>query len=187
MNTSHFYRRYDADGRCKVICMHCFQTLGRAWDRTSVEAMESAHICEFQRQETPTDAARRLVRQVASATPLVQHLLRVPAGLLALLVVLVAYALPTALELAARHELNPWLAVIVPGNVIGCALLAGLLRRPRTAAVLYMVLTMMEGLSYASGAARGRELLWFADLVPMLVVLILLLRTKQGGRALAVS
>ena len=110
--------------------------------------------------------------------PLLQRVLQIPAGLLAVLTVLVGYALPTALELAARHALNPWLAVILPGDLIGCAMLAGLLRKPRTGVFLYLLLTAIEALTYMGGVMRGRQLVWFADLVPTLLVLFLLLRIK---------
>lgn len=187
MSTIHFYRRYEADGRCKVICMHCFQTLGTAWDRPSLEQMESAHICEFWREGAPSAPSRALARRVPAMTPLLQRLLEIPAGMLTLLTVLVAYGLPTAAELAARHMLNPWLAVILPGDLIGCAVLAGLLRKPRTGVFLYLLLTVIEGLSYADGVARGRHLVWFADLVPTLFVLILILRMKlRSGELTAV-
>lgn len=178
MSTTRFYRRYDPDGRCKIICMHCFQTLGTAWDRQSLEEMEAAHLCAFHTEGAPALASRRRMRDPGAAAQLLQHLLQIPAGLLALLTVLVAYALPTALELVARHSLNAWLAVILPGDVIGCAVLAALLRKPRTGVLLYFLLTAIEGLSYMGGLARGRQLVWLADLIPMLLVLILLLRMK---------
>ncbi|MFZ0630893.1 MAG: hypothetical protein WA399_16705 [Acidobacteriaceae bacterium] len=181
MSATHFYRRYDPDGRCKVICMQCFQTLGTVWDRPSAEAMEAAHACEFWRQGAPAAAARAPEAKVPPVSPILQPLLQIPAGLLALLTVLVVYALPTALELAARHTLNAWLAVILPGDVVGCAVLAGLLRRPRTGVFLYLLLTTIEGLCYAGGVVPGRPLVWFADLVPTLVVLTLLLRRKLGA------
>jgi len=186
MSTSHFYRRYDPDGRCRVICMQCFQTLGTAWDRHSLEEMESAHVCAFWTEGAFPSPAQRST-DVREEQPLLRRVLQIPAGLLALLTVLVAYALPTALELAARHALNPWLAVILPGDVIGCAVLAGLLRRPRTGVFLYLLLTSIEGLSYADGMARGRYLVWFADLVPTLVVLTLVLRRKLHSREPALS
>lgn len=182
MSTTHFYRRYDQNGRCKVICMQCFQTLGTAWDRASLEGMESAHECEFWRQGAPIATSRALAKKVPSATPLLQFLLKIPAALLVPLTLLVGYALPTVLELAARHALNAWLAVILPGDLIGCALLAGLLRKPRTAVSLYLLLTALEALFYGGGIARGRQILWFADLVPTLLVLILVLRMKQRSR-----
>lgn len=187
MSTTHFYRRYDPDGRCKVICMQCFQTLGTAWDRPSLEEMESAHMCEFWKQGAPLATSRALAKKVPAATPLLQHLLRIPAGLLGLLTVLVAYALPTALELAAGNSLNAWLAVILPGDLIGCAVLAAVLRRPRTAAFLYLLLTAIEAVTYAGGMARGRQLLWFADLVPTLLLLFLLLRMKLRSKAVTAS
>ncbi|HEX3986344.1 MAG TPA: hypothetical protein VHX13_07005 [Acidobacteriaceae bacterium] len=187
MSAIHFYRRYDTDGRCKVICMQCFQTLGTAWDRHSVEAMEAAHICAFWTEGAPATDPRSGAHSPLAQAPLVRKLLQMPAGLLALLTVLVAYAVPTALELAARHTLSPWLAVILPGDLIGCAVLARVLHRPRTAVLLYLLLTTMEGLSYVGGVARGRQLIWFADLVPTLLVLALMVRMKRRNRELAAS
>ena len=187
MSAIHFYRRYDPDGRCKVICMRCFQTLGTAWDRHSVEEMESGHDCAFWKEGTPAPASRRRRRDSGAAAPLLQQLMQIPAGLLALLAVLVAYALSTALEMATRHALHAWLAVILPGDVIGCAVLAGLLRKPRTGVLLYLLLTALEALSYTGGLARGRQLVWLADLIPMLLVLTVVLRMKLQRRELAAS
>lgn len=186
MSPTHFYRRYDPDGRCKVICMHCFQTLGTAWDRHSLEEMESAHLCAYWMEGAPSPHVR-VNRGLPSEAPMLRSLLHIPTGLLVLLTVMVGYALPTALEMAARHALNVWLAVILPGDLVGCAMLAGLLRKPRTALLLYLLLTAIEAICHAAGVARGRQLIWFADLIPTLLVLILVLRLKLRAQGLAAS
>lgn len=187
MSSIQFHRRYGADGRCKVICMQCFQTLGTAWDRQSVEEMEAAHLCEYWRQGAPAAPGRARAGKLTGAPAFVGQILQMPAGWLMLLTLLLVYGVPTAVELGARGALNPWLAVILPGDAIGCAVLGGLLRRPRSAVFLYLLLTALEGASYAGGWLHGRELVWFADLVPALIVLFLLLRMKMGERALAAS
>jgi hypothetical protein len=187
MSAIHFYRRYDPDGRCKVICMQCFQTLGTAWDRHSLEEMEAAHVCAFWREGAPSAAVRRGMREVRAEAPLLREALQLQTFPLVLLTVLALYLLPTALEFAASYALNPWLAVILPGDLIGCAVLAGLLRMPRTAVILYVLLTAVESFSYAVSGTVVSGLCWFADLIPMLIVLILVLRMKLRSGALATT
>jgi hypothetical protein len=188
MSVIHFYRRYHPDGRCKVICMRCFQTLGTAWDRHSLEEMESAHECAFSVEGAPSPAGRRPRRLAGTDAPLLREALQLHALLLALLTVLALYVIPTALEAGASYALhNAWLAVILPGDLIGCAVLIGLLRMPRTGVALYLALTVAEGLSYSMNGGIVPDLRWFADLVPTLLVLTLVLRLKLGGRELAIS
>lgn len=187
MSAIHFYRRYDSDGRCKVICMQCFQTLGMAWDRQSLEEMESGHACAFWREGAPDAVPRELKKPGRTEVRLLRGALRMDAWALIPLMVLALYAVPTALELAARQMLNPWLAVILPGDLIGCAVLAGLLRRPRTGLLLYFLLTLVEGVFYLGGAARPHELAWFADLVPTVLVVTLMLRMKVRSRPVGIS
>jgi hypothetical protein len=186
MSAIHFYRRYDPDGRCKVICMQCFQTLGTAWDRQSLEEMEAGHMCSFRTEGTPPPDMHTRMKNVRSEPPLLRDALQMNILLLALLTVLLLYFVPTALELGASHVLNPWLAVILPGDVIGCAALVALLRMPRTGILLYLGLTAIEGLSYAANGALLPEVRWFADLIPTLLVLTLLLRSKLRSLNLGV-
>ncbi|MGA7523213.1 MAG: hypothetical protein WBW84_12205 [Acidobacteriaceae bacterium] len=187
MSAIHFYRRYEPDGRCKVICMRCFQTLGMAWDRHSVEEMESGHVCAFTAVATPATAVRARTGKARMEAPLLRDALRMHAWLVVLVTVLALYLLPTALEFGVSHALNPWLAVILPGDLAGCAVLVGLLRMPRTGVILYLLLTAVEGLSYTADGAVAHHLLWFADLVPTLLVLSQLLRMKLRSPELAVS
>ncbi|HEX3663163.1 MAG TPA: hypothetical protein VHU89_17130 [Acidobacteriaceae bacterium] len=182
MNVIRFYRRYDPDGRCKVICMQCFQTLGTAWDRHSLEEMEAAHLCA-----SPLPAARRPGREVRPEMPLLREALHMHVGVLVGLTVLALYLLPTALEFAASYAVNPWLAVILPGDLIGCAVLVGLLRMPRTGVLLYVLLTVAEALSYAANGAVVPDLRWLTDSIPTLLVVSLVLRMKLRSRELAVS
>ncbi|HEY1806964.1 MAG TPA: hypothetical protein VGG42_00315 [Acidobacteriaceae bacterium] len=187
MSAIHFYRRYDPDGRCKVICMRCFQTLGTAWDRHSVEEMESAHMCAFWMEGAPPANARPRRRGTAAAVPLLREVLQMHTWALLLLMLVVLYLVPTVMEIGASYALNPWLAVIVPGDLIGCAVLVGLLRMPRTGVLLYVLLTTLEGLSYAVNGAVRPDLCWFTDLVPTVLVVSLVLRRKLSDRELAIS
>ncbi|HZZ37765.1 MAG TPA: hypothetical protein VFE06_01460 [Acidobacteriaceae bacterium] len=126
--------------------------------------------------------AARALRKVRSEAPLLRETLRLHARLLIPMTVLALYLLPTMLEFAASRALNPWLAVILPGDLLGCAAMIGLLGMPRTGVLLYLALTTLEGLSYAANRAVVPDLRWFADLVPTLVVLTLLLRMKLRSR-----
>ncbi len=108
--------------------MQCFQTLGTAWDRQSLEEMEAVHVCAFQIQGTPSPAEPGRMEMMRSEAQLLRDALRMHAWVLILLTVLALYLLPTALEFAASRALNPWLAVILPGDLFGCAVMIGLLR-----------------------------------------------------------
>ena len=78
--------------------------------------------------------------------------------------------------MSALRTVNPWLAVVLPGDLAGCACLALIFRKMKFAASLYVALTAMEALLYVSHLASMHALLWFADLVPTLVVAANVLR-----------
>lgn len=71
--------------------------------------------------------------------------------------------------LAARH-LNPWLAIILPGDIAGCAWLFGVFKMQKTGLILYLLLTACEGCLYVSNIVSADALIWIADLVPTLIV-----------------
>lgn len=184
-----FYHRYNEDGSCKVICMDCYATLGTASDRDEVAQLEAVHTCrEWKR------AAERIAGETATI-PLREEgtadswtlsgpervLARLHPALLAGLVALLLYALPTALEIAARSHVNTWLAVIVPGDVAGCVVLGWLAKMPRTAIALYLLLTACEGCWHLARVTHGVAMAWFVDLIPAIVVMCVMVR--RGRRA----
>jgi CHASE2 domain-containing sensor protein len=95
--------------------------------------------------------------------------------------------MPTLAEYSAAHAFNPWLSVILPGDLAGCAVLVGLLRLPRTGVLIYLLLTSAEALCCASGVPLTAQLVWWVDLVPTLLVLTLVLRLKLRNRSPALA
>ena len=104
-------------------------------------------------------------------------------------VVILLYALPTAVELAAVQHLNPWLAVIFPGDLIGCAWLVAIFKLRRTGWFLYLALTACESCLYVSHFMTANALVWVVDLVPTLAVLgmILYVRVANAARLVPLS
>ncbi len=98
-------------------------------------------------------------------------------GLRLIAVALLAYAVPTLLEFAASRALNPWIAVILPGDVVGCACLAFLFGKLRIGMALYLFLTAVEGFLFVIHVIPVGVLLWFTDLVPTVVLSGVLLRS----------
>jgi hypothetical protein len=86
-----------------------------------------------------------------------------------LLIVSLLYVLPSVIELLATRHLNPWLAVILPGDIAGCAWLFGVFKMQRTGLILYLLLTACEGCLYVSNIVSVGALIWITDLVPTLI------------------
>jgi hypothetical protein len=80
------------------------------------------------------------------------------------------YAFPTVVEFAAERWAVPAIAIVLFGDLFGCACLAAVLRAPVVAGVLYFLLTFCELWLHSSGAVRSVFLPWILDLVPALVV-----------------
>ena len=185
-----FYHRYYEDGSCKVICMDCYETVGTGQDRQAAVRMEAGHVCRGRLRAADgaggaTDEglqASRLAEMQSMGFP-ERMLARVHPALLLLLTVIVLYAIPTVLEILARTQVNTWVAVILPGNAIGCAVLITIMRLPRTGLVLYLVLAGCECWLHLTHTMRGVTMAWVVDLVPTIVVLSLLIRRMQktGG------
>lgn len=178
MTTLNYYRRYQQDGSCMVICTRCFLTVGIAQGHAAVKDLESGHVCSRAAQEASPDyaavpaavAARdglivrlgQRARSVADWNPL----------LLAVVLALALYALPTLFEYFAAQHVNPWLAVILPGDAVGCAALIVLFRARRTGLLLYLALTAIEGTLYLTHILSPVTLIWIVDLVPTLIALV---------------
>ena len=79
------------------------------------------------------------------------------------------YALPTAIELLAIWHLSPWIVAVLFGDLTGCTYMATVLKMPRTGVLLYLTLTVCEGLLYMSHRIPPTLLVWIVDLVPAIV------------------
>ncbi len=157
-------------------------TIGVAAEVAAIRQLEDNHNCNQQVSSAPRPiplASRRIPSDDSLSTRLLRHLnknRRRRNGLFLASVALLLYVLPTLFEMSALRTVNPWLAVVLPGDLAGCACLALIFRKMKFAASLYVALTAMEALLYVSHLASMHALLWFADLVPTLVVAANVLR-----------
>jgi hypothetical protein len=110
--------------------------------------------------------------------------MKLPRGILLAAIIILLYLIPTCLEILARTEVNTWVAVILPGNLLGCAVLILLLRRVKTGLLLYAGLAACECCWHVVHLMRGVTMAWIADLVPTLAVLMVLLMRRQRMRDL---
>jgi hypothetical protein len=178
-----YYRRYCEDGSCRVICLNCYEMLGTGLDREAVDRLEAGHVCrEWTRAAEGSETRRIHLVDAARGKNRGRGQTRVHRMLLLLAIALLFYAVPTTLELLASVHVNTWLAVILPGDVAGCAALIGLARMPRAGVLLYLVTTGFECILYLTHAMGGVTLAWVADLIPTLVLMSVGLRSGLGIR-----
>ncbi|MGC2161231.1 MAG: hypothetical protein WA634_04925 [Silvibacterium sp.] len=177
-----YYHRYGEDGTCKVICTQCFLTLGIADGLAAARDMEAAHVCTREglpravSHKRPGDIGPCLAAngRTRSEKNKILNLLAV-----ALSMVFLLYALPTVVEIAASRVVNPWVAMILPGDLIGCAWLIAGLKMRRTGMALYLALTFCEGCLYLSRIVPVGLLPWIADIVPTCVAVIIMARARM--------
>ena len=173
-----YFRRYNPDGSCVVICLRCFATVGTAGSVSAALTIESVHECTRHPIADPKQASTGILSGVeTSLGDLSSRFLRSAARLqmpytplffLAIFVLL--YAFPTAVELAAVRWAVPAIGIVLFGDLVGCACLATILRAPVVAGALYLLLTVCELWLHSSGAVRRVFLPWILDVVPALVV-----------------
>lgn len=200
MSKMNYFRRYDKDGNCEVICTRCFLTLGVANGLAAIREIEAQHACgrmtDHERFTRMLDNEESFSRQSAMALNRVERLFgksgrlgEFSLSIIFFSVVILLYALPTAVELAAVQHLNPWLAVIFPGDLIGCAWLVAIFKLRRTGWFLYLALTACESCLYVSHFMTANALVWVVDLVPTLAVLgmILYVRVANAARLVPLS
>lgn len=173
-----YFRRYDPDGSCVVICLRCFATIGTAGNVSAALTLENVHECTRHRIADQKQASTAILRGVgASRGDLSTRFLRSAARLqmpytplFFLAIFLLLYAFPTVVELAAVRYAVPAIGIVLFGDLVGCACLATILRSPVVACALYLLLTICELWLHSSGAVRRAVLPWILDLVPTLVV-----------------
>lgn len=194
----NYYRRYDRDGACEVICIRCFLTVGTARGLATIREMEALHVCGGRAvhvRQTATLAGGSFAK-CPSAFPRneVERLFG-PSGklktlnlsVLFLSVVTFLYVVPTVVELLMAQRLNPWLSVILPGDVIGCACLVAVFKMRGAGLALYLLLTAFEGSLYAFHIVTANALMWIVDVVPTLTVVAIILRVRLATAARLVS
>lgn len=175
----NYYLLYRKDGTCEVICTRCFAKLGVAGQSDALREMEALHVCD--RAVAPkhlhsivpirgssdtlldTDQIRRILDSYGTRPA--------PNLWIALLsIISLLYVLPMVIKLLATRHLNPWLAIILPGDIAGCAWLFGVFKMQKTALILYLLLTACETCLYVSNIVSVDSLIWIADLIPTLIV-----------------
>jgi len=174
-----YFRRYNPDGSCVVICLRCFATVGTAGSVSAALTLENVHQCtrhpvadqkqasmgilsgfRTSRGNLSSSFLRSAVRLQMPYTPL-----------FFLAIFLLLYAFPTVVEFAAVRSAVPAIAVVLFGDLVGCICLATILRTPIVAGALYVSLTFCELWLHSTGAVRREFLPWILDLVPALVVI----------------
>lgn len=183
----NFYYLYDESGNYEVICTRCFTSMGIANGLNAARRIQAIHVCGRTAQVIPIGRdGRRPSKSIMSPVERLfgpsGKLRNLNTSILFLAVVFLLYAVPTILEVAATKHLNPWLAVVLPGDVVGCACLITVFKMPRTGLILYMVLTICEAALYGLHMVAARELIWVVDLVPTVTAacLIMLVRIPNG-------
>lgn len=194
----NYYRRYDRDGACEVICIRCFLTVGTAKGLATIREMEALHICggkAVQERQTATLAGGSFAKRPSAFPRNEVERLFGPSGklrtlnlsVLFLSVVTLLYVVPTMAELLAAQRLNPWFSVILPGDMVGCAWLIAVFKMRRTGLILYLLLTACEASLYTFHIVTANALPWIVDVVPTLTVVAIILRVRLGASVRLVS
>jgi hypothetical protein len=173
-----YFRRYNPDGSCVVICLRCFATIGAAGNVSAALTLENVHKCvrhpiaDKNQVSTPILRGVETSRENLSSRFLKSAArLQMPYTLLFFLAIfLLLYAFPTVIELAAVRWAVPAIGIVLFGDLVGCACLATILRAPVVAGALYLLLTVCEFWLHSTGVVRRVLLPWILDLVPALVV-----------------
>ena len=173
-----YFRRYNPDGSCVVVCLRCFATVGTAGNASAALTLENVHECTRHPLADQKQTSHGVLDGVeGSRGNLSSSFLRSAASLprtytplFFLAVLLLLYAFPTVVELAAERWAVPAIGIVLFGDLVGCACLATILRRPVVAGALYIGLTFCELWLHSIGAVRSVVLPWILDLVPTLVV-----------------
>jgi hypothetical protein len=104
---------------------------------------------------------------------------------LAALIAAAVYGVPSAIEVGLlRIGAGPWLACVLLGDVIGCAVLY-ILGLRRLAIALYVVCSGIEAATLLSHHVPANTLVWLTNLLPAAAVAVVTLRV--GLRALLLT
>jgi hypothetical protein len=168
-----FHYRFNDDGACDVICTRCFRNVGHAQGPEAMRRLTASHACE-RSEERPLAAASASRNKLSESLDGLAHQLRLaasPIHFLAIITVLLFYALPTLLEMHISHNPREWLACILVGDLGGCMGIYFILKRHRTAVMLYSVLTVVESSAYCLQIVSMQSLAWVMDVIPTLVLI----------------
>lgn len=187
-----YYYYYGKNGSCEVTCTRCFIKLGIATDLSAIRQLEARHICgetAAHDQDQARPESLLCEKKPVTAQYFIERFIGLPDKIkwpkmmfMFACIVVLLYALPTAGEFMAAQHLSPWLAIILPGNLLGCLCIAIVFRKYRTGTLLYLGLTVVEGWLYVSNILGQNELPWVVDVVPTFVVASLILRRRRKSR-----
>lgn len=138
----------------------------------------------FWMHQAPTDPPAALSRPAGSVRRILEAILqfddRYGISVL-LLAAIITYGLPTIIELLAAQDAHLGIAIILFGDVIGCACLVTFLEMPVFGVALYILLTLCEAWLYFTHAISAGHLVWFADLVPAAIVALRIARMRSAA------
>lgn len=171
----HYYHRYLENGKCEIICTHCFLTIGTAGRLLTIKKLEGEHVCALPPALTANHAGGTLPRASIPQTGWLavcsEKLASLPLPLLLLAVPILLYALPTALEMAVSTGIDPWVTGIVLGDLAACACIYIIFRMPKTGVLLYLLLAVVKFCLFSAQLISANTLLWFTDSIPALIVM----------------
>jgi len=182
----NFYYRSLQEGRCEIVCTRCFRTVGAAGDIHEIRQLQDCHACAVKRDAVP-------VPPLADSRDLLPTSLRIisrlkepkgPNYLLLSVAALLLYVVPTLFEFTVLRNWNPWIAVVLPGDLAGCFCLAVVFRKVRIGIALYCVMTMIEAGFYWLHVTPPGILPWVTDLVPTVVVFAIIWRSMARNAKL---
>jgi hypothetical protein len=191
-----FYYRSLPDGRCEVVCTRCFITVGTAWNIEHIRRIEGSHTCLAKRPAVSRPKpAESEVPQVAARVAKVSSDFNKPSKsrvarsvTLLCLVAALFYAFPKTLEFSALQKWNPWISVVLPGDLAGCLCLAIVFRKMKAGILLYLLLSAAEACLYWLDLTPADVLPWIADLVPTVVISLMVLGPAgRTGKLLPMS
>jgi hypothetical protein len=186
----NFYYRSLQEGRCEIVCTRCFRTVGAAGDIDEMRRLEDCHACAVRREAVPIPLPADS-RHLIPATPRMISKPKAPPGpnyLLLSIAAVFLYIVPTLFEFTVLRNWNPWIAVVIPGDIAGCFCLAVVFRKVRIGIALYCVMTMIEAGLYWLNVMPPGILPWVTNLVPTLVVFGIIWRSVgRNAKLVAIS
>jgi hypothetical protein len=179
MRNTDYYRRRSQDGTYETICTQCFATLGPAGDLVNLSLVEAAHACrkpirKIERRHQNDSVTGEPLEQSIEPQPFLAKPRTSAVILVLFALVLCLYVLPTVIELELVGPLGAWVSCILFGDIAGCLFLALFLGMRKFGALLYLVLTAIEGGLYVNRLLPVRWLPWVVDSVPTLAVTVLI-------------
>jgi len=175
----NFYYRSLQEGRCEIVCTRCFRTVGAAGEIDEIRRLQDCHACAVRRDAVPVPPLADS-RDLLPASLRVMSRLKEPKGssyLMLSLAALFLYVVPTLFEFTVLRNWNPWIAVVIPGDIAGCFCLAVVFRRVKIGIALYCLMTMVEAVFYWLHVAPLHVLPWLTNLVSTLVVFCIIWRS----------